>query len=62
MDFLIVFGSILLILSIVLLFKLELTVNNPNCPEEVNNVKYNKISLIITFIVGITLVLISIFC
>lgn len=62
MDFLIVFGSILLILSIILSFKLKLTVNNPNCPEEVNDVKCNKINLIITFIVGIILVLIGIFC
>lgn len=62
MDFLIVFGSILLILSIILPFKLQLTVNNPNCPEEVNDVKHNKINLIITFIIGIVLVFIGIFC
>lgn len=53
MDFVGVFGLLLLIITgIAYVAGLQLKVENPNCPEDVNAVKNNKRNIIIMLIVG----------
>ena len=53
MDFVGVFGLLLLIITgIAYVAGLQLKVENPNCPEDVNAVKNNKRNIIIMLIAG----------
>lgn len=53
MDFVGVFGLLLLIITgIAYVAGLQLKVENPNCPENVNAVKNNKRNIIIMLIAG----------
>lgn len=53
MDFVGVFGLLLLIITgIAYVAGLQLKVENPNCPEDVNAVKNNKRNIIIMLISG----------
>ena len=53
MDFVGVFGLLLLIITgIAYVAGLQLKVENPNCPEDVNAVKNNKRNIIIMIIAG----------
>lgn len=53
MDFVGVFGLLLLIITgIAYVAGLQLKVENPNCPEDVNAVKNNKRNIIIMLITG----------
>lgn len=60
MDFLILFGSLLLLLALIVLPFLKTEVNNPNCLDEVNSVKYNKIGFISCVVIGLALIIIGI--
>ena len=53
MDFIGVFGLLLLIITgIAYVAGLQLKVENPNCPEDINVVKNNKRNIIIMLITG----------
>lgn len=53
MDFIGLFGLLLLIITgIAYVSGLQLKVENPNCPEDVNAVKNNKRNIIIMIIAG----------
>ena len=53
MDFVGIFGLLLLIITgIAYVAGLQLKVENPNCPEDVNAVKNNKRNIIIMLITG----------
>lgn len=53
MDFIGLFGLLLLIITgIAYVAGLQLKVENPNCPEDVNAVKNNKRNIIIMIIAG----------
>lgn len=53
MDFVGVFGLLLLIITgIAYVAGLQLKVENPNCPEDVNAVKNNKRNIIIMIVAG----------
>lgn len=53
MDFVGVFGLLLLIITgIAYVAGLQLKIENPNCPEDVNAVKNNKRNIIIMIIAG----------
>ena len=55
-----VFGGIFAIVpSLALLYGLDMKVDNPNCKEEVNGVKKNKLAIIISYSIGIILMLTS---
>ena len=55
-----IFGGIFLIVpSLALLYGLDMKIDNPNCPEEINGVKKNKLAIIILYSIGIILMLIS---
>lgn len=55
-----VFGGIFLIVpSLANIYGLDMKTDNPNCPEEVNGVKKNKLAIIISYSIGIILMLIS---
>lgn len=55
-----VFGTIFLIMTIVSGITMKKEVNNPNCPEEVRSVRYNKKWFVIILIVYIVIVLLGI--
>lgn len=53
MDFIGLFGLLLLIITgIAYVAGLQLKVENPNCPEDVNAVKNNKRNIIIMIVAG----------
>lgn len=53
MDFVGVFGLLLLIITcIAYVAGLQLKVENPNCPEDINAVKNNKRNIIIMIVAG----------
>lgn len=53
MDFVGIFGLLLLIVTgIAYVAGLQLKVENPNCPEDVNAVKNNKRNIIIMIVAG----------
>lgn len=53
MDFIGLFGLLLLIITgIAYVDGLQLKVENPNCPEDVNAVKNNKRNIIIMIVAG----------
>ena len=55
-----VFGGIFLIVpSLANIYGLDMKIDNPNCPEEVNGAKKNKLAIIISYSIGIILMLIS---
>lgn len=59
MDFVLLIGGICIAFAIILPFRLNLKVENPSCPQEVKDVKTNKLHLIIFAIVGIVLTIIG---
>lgn len=53
MDFIGLFGLLLLIITgIAYVAGLQLKVENPNCPEDVNAIKNNKRNIIIMIVAG----------
>jgi hypothetical protein len=53
MDFIGLFGLLLLVITgIAYVAGLQLKVENPNCPEDVNAVKNNKRNIIIMIVAG----------
>lgn len=57
MDFVGVFGIILLLISLVIFLKSPFEAENKNCPEDVKSAKQNKISAITTLSSGIVCVI-----
>ena len=56
-----VFGGIFIIVpSLALLYGLDMKVDNPNCKEEVNGVKKNKVAIKILYGIGIIMIIIGI--
>ena len=55
-----VFGGIFIIVpSLALLYGLDMKVDNPNCKEEVNGVKKNKVAIKILYGIGIGMIIIG---
>lgn len=53
MDFIGLFGLLLLVITgIAYVAGLQLKIENPNCPEDVNAVKNNKRNIIIMIVAG----------
>ena len=52
MDFVGVFGLLLMIVTVMVAIAGKFTIENPDCQEEINAVKNNKKSLLITSIAG----------
>ena len=53
MDFIGLFGLLLLVITgIAYVAGLQLKVENPNCPEDINAVKNNKRNIIIMIVAG----------
>lgn len=53
MDFILVIGILLMLVPLLAkLYGVQLKVEKPNCPEDVDNVKKNKLNIIIFEIAG----------
>ena len=59
MDFLMIFGIILLLIDIIACSFLQLEVKDVSCPQDIRNVKINKITLAVSAIVGVVLIILS---
>ena len=59
MDFLMIFGVILLLIDIIACSFLQLEVKDASCPQDIRNVKINKIALAVSTIVGVVLIILS---